>query len=337
MRFLIVKTSALGDIIHAYPVLEYLKNRFPDCEIDWVAEKRTMAAIQPHPYVTNCFEIDTTNWRKNWWRKCTWQAIKDAATKIRKGRYDAVFDLQGNCKSAIITFLARATDKVGFHVPPERIATLVLTKRYAPLPEKNIRQDYLFIVQNYFNDFSQPQTHSLLQVEEPLGSLKANWMVCPGSNWKNKQLTKEQLIAFLTQCKQTYQPIFAFLAGSEQELSFAQELCQHFPDATIVMRPSIAKLQRLMSQLELVISMDSLPLHLAAVAGCATFSFFGPSSSAKYGPVGDLHGSFQGECPYGMHFEKRCTRLRSCPTGACLREQDPHKLFTAFAHFMSKV
>ncbi|MBS0637947.1 MAG: glycosyltransferase family 9 protein [Verrucomicrobia bacterium] len=326
MRYLIIKTSAFGDIVHAYGVLEYLKQVDPTCEIDWVVEKRMEDLVKNHPYVSRTITVDTKKWRKNFSRQELSQSIKD----LRKERYDALFDLQGNIKSAIITLLARAKSKIGlgFKSAPESISALSYTHRYNPPPLQNVRDDYLFLVTSFFGQKPVSTSSPLLKIDS-YTSLKG-WLICPGSNWKNKQLTFDTLVAFLERCEKAYHPHFVFLAGSDAEKVQAEELVKRFQGSEILFRPSLPQLQHSMNGSELVISMDSLPLHLAATTRVPTFSFFGPSSSHKYNPPGHSHGSFQGPCPYGVTFEKRCPRLRTCPTGACLREADPEVLFKSF-------
>ncbi|SCA63497.1 hypothetical protein SCG7086_AS_00250 [Chlamydiales bacterium SCGC AG-110-P3] len=87
----------------------------------------------------------------------------------------------------------------------------------------------------------------------------------------------------------------------------------------ILPRLSLPVLQAVMNRVRLVIAMDSLPLHLAGTTSTPTFSVFGASSMQKYKPLGGIHHGLQGECPYNVSFEKRCARLRSCKTGACIR------------------
>jgi len=82
--------------------------------------------------------------------------------------------------------------------------------------------------------------------------------------------------------------------------------------------------------MQLVIAMDSLPLHLAGTTNTKTFSFFGPSSSAKFMPMGEQHHAFQGSCPYGKVIQRRCPIIRTCKTGACLRGISSDTLFDAF-------
>lgn len=332
MRYLIVKTSAFGDIIHAYGVLEFLKQLDPTCSVDWVVEKRMSALVKNHPLVDRTIEVDTKKWRSNLFTKATKQEIAATTAELKKESYDAVFDLQGNIKSAIITFLARSKNKIGFgfKTAPESISALSYTHRYNPPVCQNIRSDYLFLPESYFAKKNNITLSTLLTVEQAVPVLQANWLIAPGSNWINKQLTYPALTAFLQLCKLAYKPKYVFLCGSESEHSAAQELVQAFPGSEILYKPTLPVLQHIMSSMQLVISMDSLPLHLAATASCPTYSFFGPSSSQKYNPLGIIHGAFQGPCPYGQTFERRCPKLRTCPTGACLREVSPQTLFAAF-------
>lgn len=332
MRYLIVKTSAFGDIIHAYPVLEYIKEQDPTCEIDWVVEKRMKGLVEPHPLVSRVIEIDSKAWRKKPFSAATWREILAFKKELQRKSYDALFDLQGNVKSALITFLARAKTKVGcgFKTAHEMCASLSYTKRYNLPSNLNVRHECLYLVQSYFNRFIDPATSSLLAPDGPLPELSATWLIAPGSNWKNKQLTVDTLIAFLRLCSNKYHPTFAFLCGTEQEKAQAEELAALFANSTILYKPTLPVLQHIMSKMELVLSMDSLPLHLAGTIACPTFSFFGPSSSQKYNPLGVIHGAFQGSCPYGQTFDRRCKNLRSCPTGACLREVSADTLFKVF-------
>ncbi|MCE5294980.1 MAG: glycosyltransferase family 9 protein [Chlamydiales bacterium] len=336
MRYLIVKTSAFGDIIHAYSALEFLKQVDPDCQIDWVVEKRMSSLVKAHPHVTTCIELDTKKWRSN--IRGSWGEMKQVRKALQNEYYDAVFDLQGNIKSGLVTFLARAEHKVGFgfKTAPESISACVYNKRYNPPKGQNVRSDYLFLLESYFGKKATTSSFTQLITNDPIPQIKGNWLIAPGSNWINKQLTIDTLVAFLELCKDAYKPNFVFLCGSEQELIQAQNLVQKFPGSEILYKPSLPTLQHIMSHMQLAITMDSLPLHLAATANLATFSFFGPSSSQKYNPLGVIHGTFQGPCHYGITFNKRCPKLRTCPTGACLRETNPQDLFTAFQTWFSE-
>jgi heptosyltransferase-1 len=156
-------------------------------------------------------------------------------------------------------------------------------------------------------------------------------VVCPGSAWRNKQLTPATLEAFLTLLHAHIKCHYLFVWGSQEEKGMAEKLQKEFTgNSQIVDKMSLPMLQNLMAMSDLVIAMDSLPLHLSGTTKTPSFSVFGASSAAKYKPLGTHHHSFQGSCPYGRSFVKRCPILRTCPTGACIRDLQAQELFDSF-------
>jgi heptosyltransferase-1 len=153
-------------------------------------------------------------------------------------------------------------------------------------------------------------------------------MVCPGSAWRNKQMNSAALCNLLSHFHDELNSSFIFVWGTEEEKRVVTELQSKFPEhAVVVDRLPLPGLQNLMNQVDLVIAMDSLPLHLAGTTKTPTYSIFGASLANKYKPLGEKHLAFQGNCPYGRIFEKRCPILRSCPTGACIQSRNGDELF----------
>lgn len=114
MKILIVKTSSLGDMIHSFGALDYLRNRFPKAQIDWVAEKPFAELVKAHPQIDQVVVFESKKWGKSLFSQETRQQIKSFRKKLRESRYDLLFDLQGNLKSGLIVALARARKKIGF-------------------------------------------------------------------------------------------------------------------------------------------------------------------------------------------------------------------------------
>jgi len=307
MRILIVKTSALGDIVHAFSVLESMKHH----DITWVVEEPFRELVDAHPYVDHTLTISTKRWRKNLFERRN--EVIAFVRELQKETYDIVYDLQGNTKSGLITFFARGDQKVGFgrKTVPEWPNLLFTNVKINPPPGLNIREDYL-----HLTDSKMPRGGIVLESDFPLPKIPEGCiMVCPGSNWPNKQLSVDTLVEFLKR----YDAPFVLTWGTDEEKQLANEIEKEI-DATVLDRLPIPALQNLMKQVKLVVAMDSLPLHLAALAGTPTFSFFGPSNAKKYAPVGEQHTHYQGSCPYGKQFKKRCPVLRTCKTGACMKK-----------------
>lgn len=345
-RFLIVKTSALGDVIQTFPVISYLRHKFPHAKIDWVVEMEGSSLVRAHPDIDRTLIIKTRQWRKTPFSKQSWQELGAFRKELRSKTYDCVFDLQGNVKSGLVTMQAKSKHKVGFgwQTVPERPNVFCTNKRYNPPKGQNIRDDYLFIVQQYFGETNLQYMPSGVRLniayeqKEVIQSILENGlvrdipkvMVCPGSAWANKQLTEKALIDFLLKVQTEKKCAFLFVWGSQSEKELVQRLQQTVSQSIIVERLALPTLQNLMAEMDLVITMDSLPLHLAGTTSTATFSVFGASSAWKYKPKGDQHQTMQGTCPYGRTFEKRCPILRTCPTGSCIRGLTGNDVFTAF-------
>jgi len=344
MNILIIKTSSLGDIIHAYPVVAFLKKKFPGCCIDWVVEEQGAELVRSHPDIENTFVVRTKHWRKNLFKTSTWQEIFATQFKIAKKRYDYIFDLQGNIKSGLIAWMARG-QKIGFSLKdvPEWPNILFTHRRYSLSGNQNIREDYLSLVGQAVNEKTAITKPGLLRISKeqsdqndqtllnPIFKAKKVVMVCPGSAWKNKQMSFDGLHTFLKLLSEYLDCSYIFIWGNNEEKLLSEKLQEQFPKNSIVLdRLTLPALQNLMGKMDLVVAMDSLPLHLAGSSGSSTFSIFGSSSAKKYKPLGNEHLAYQGSCPFGKQFDKRCPILRTCPTGDCIQSLSGNEVFDSF-------
>ncbi len=322
---LIVKTSALGDVVHTLPVLHYLRARFPKAQIDWVVEKGSVDFLAADPVLDRVLAVDTREWRKG----KQWKGMRVFFHTLRETEYDAVFDLQGNFKSALITLSAKAKHKVGFgfHSLPEKLNLLATNHRFEVPTGINVRARYLHVLQSYFKDIVPFVEHRVSAAKEKQPTI----MVCFGSKWPHKQLSVQTWKAFLHRVAEETGYPFVFIWGDEKEKVMAEELQRAFCASSETLGGmTLLEWQERMGEMTAVIAVDSMGLHLCGLTNTPAFGIFGPSSSAVYAPLGASHGAFQAACPYGINFIQRCPRLRSCATGACLKELGSEKLAAAF-------
>lgn len=357
MKFLIIKSSSLGDIIHSFDAIVQLKKFFPDATIDWVVEKDFVDVVRKFSLVDNIITISTKKWRKNFFHKQTWQELKQFRLQMSSRHYNAAFDLQGNIKSAWILSNVKAEHKIGFgfktiHEWPNLFFTNL---RYNPPKNVNVRDEYQFLInsftkaispQSYFDKQQQSDVifnldqHDKNVIDTILHdyAIKDTFkiLVCPGSNWQNKQLPCETMLAFLHKIQEFQSNCsFLFTWGNAKEKLVADRMHSQFPhSSTIIDRLPIATLQSLMGHMQFVIAMDSLPLHLCATTKTPSFAVFGPSLATKFGPQGHNHYAVQASCPYGRQFNRRCPKLRSCSTGKCMSDVDAEYLFQQFKIFL---
>jgi heptosyltransferase-1 len=109
LRVLIVKLSSLGDVVHAMPAVQDIRQAVPHAQIDWVVERGFAPLVRRCEGVNRVIESDQRRWRRTLLSgptRRTWRLFK---TELQRDRYDAVIDLQGLSKSALVSWLARLT------------------------------------------------------------------------------------------------------------------------------------------------------------------------------------------------------------------------------------
>ncbi len=336
-RILIVKTSSIGDILQAFSVLPFLRKRFPQAKIYWAVEARWKSLIENHPFLQEAVCVD---------RNRKFFSYKN----IRKRPYDLLFDLQGNTKSALVTFLARSRYKVGFSKEsvkefPNLFATQL---RYSVPLGENIRDQYLHLVYSFCREkqstyqecpsfFEREEDKALVQkVFAEIPKEKKVLFIAPWSKWENKELSFSFLQAWLEKIERVYAPFFLFVWGEEKEKNKTEKLQKIFLTSSLVIeKTSFFSLRLLIQKCSGVIASDSSLLHLTALTSTPSFSFFGPTSQKVFSPLGKVDQGIQGSCPYQVHFIKQCPFLRSCSTGRCLKDLSIGELFKSFSIWYS--
>ena len=107
MRILIVKLSSLGDVVHAMPAVQDMLNALPEAEIDWVVERGFAPLVRRCSGVHRVIECELRRWRKSPLAPATRAAWRAFKRDLQAQSYDAVIDLQGLTKSALVAWLAR--------------------------------------------------------------------------------------------------------------------------------------------------------------------------------------------------------------------------------------
>ncbi len=344
---LIIKMSSLGDIIQAFHVLDYLRSTFPEAAIDWVTEEAFVPLVSAHPYVRKALSINLKEMKKGWrsWR--AWKKIFRFFFELRSHPYDILFDLQGNCKSGVVTFFSRARKKVGFgyRCVREKPNVLFTNRRFDVSKQMNIREQYLELVQKFFEEKSlAPNSQGIkltvsLEEQSYIDQIfrhrclqtPLKMMVCPGSQWANKQIPLPTLSQFLQLIKNKLPISFLLVWGSEAEKLYCEEIHAQFSQASLVLEKlSITVWQNVMNAVDVVVAVDSSALHLCGITNTLSFSVFGPTSPSIFKPIGPRHFSFQGTCPYKKQFDKTCPLLRTCPTAACMANLNPEEMAASF-------
>jgi ADP-heptose:LPS heptosyltransferase len=123
VRILIVKLSSLGDVVHALPVVADIHAAHPKATIDWVVEPGFAPLLGRVRGIADVIELPLRRWSKSGWLAAATRGEMLAfARRLRRQRYDAVLDLQGLTKSALVSLFARGPS-YGWRIAPTARAT----------------------------------------------------------------------------------------------------------------------------------------------------------------------------------------------------------------------
>jgi heptosyltransferase-1 len=319
MSVLIVKLSALGDVIQALSAVKKYHALHPHKKISWLVEKRNKDVLKDVPFIDQLIVVDTYALRKNPY------LIFKEIQRLRLLKFDQIFDLQGNFKSFLFLIFLKAKEKIGFDFfsAPEKIASFALSKKIHIPKEGSIIAQY---------------THLLMQ--KPLDEIDDNleeskealsYFLLLGSKWENKKLPLVvwEKIAWQIQ-NQKRLPVYVPYFGIDEE-HLVDELKKRCPFIIKIYEPDLAKMKTMFSPSTKVIGVDSALLHLAAFSKAKTFGIFGPSSAKVYQLQPNQY--WQGNCPDHISFIKRCPKLRTCKHGNCLKELPVEALLNELEDF----
>src|SRR5437870_7784828 len=123
-RILLIKPSALGDVVHTLPVLVKLRARYPAARIDWLITPENAEIVRFHPALSNVVLFARSDFLKRGRRWRAVLAFLDLLKKIRRAKYDLVIDLHGQARSAFFALVSGAPVRIGFDRPAKRRRTV---------------------------------------------------------------------------------------------------------------------------------------------------------------------------------------------------------------------
>ncbi|KAF0218907.1 MAG: heptosyltransferase I, partial [bacterium] len=106
MHFLVVKLSAIGDVVHALPAVAALRQAYPDSRITWIAERTAATILVGNSTIDELIIIDTKAWRKRFWQPRVWKEVIQTIKRLHSYPIDIAFDFQGLLKSGLIALLS---------------------------------------------------------------------------------------------------------------------------------------------------------------------------------------------------------------------------------------
>lgn len=328
MRFLIIKISAMGDILHALPVLQYLKQASPDCEIDWIVEESFADLLTGNPLISRLHIVQFKKWKKSPFSSSTINEIINARKLLTERKFDLAFDIQGNIKSGIVCALSGAKKSFGFtdEVLQERLNRLFTGIRVPLKPEDvHVSDQYLRLISAPFDmDFSRLELKSEIftspedddAAAKQILSLNADKVLFfhYGTTWQTKFWSEESwielgksIISLHPDCS------ILFSWGNDTEQNTAKRLAAAIgAGAKAAERYPLKRLTALLKKVDIVVGGDTGPVHLAAAVGTPTVSYYRASNGRRSGPRSSRDIVIQAPMSCTACFRTKCERDKEC-------------------------
>jgi len=309
MRCLIVKLSALGDVVHAMPAVRFLQAQRPGVHMTWVVERR-VAGILEGQGIDEVVPIDTRALRGDL-RAGRLGAVAAAVREVRRrlgSSFDLVLDLQGNTKSGVVARLARGR-RVGLPRPLCREwPNTWLIHEQAPVVADHVVDQVGGVVAHALGAAWGPPEPPYLRTE-PAAEGPPRAVLINGASWETKLWPVESFVALgRWLVEQGLEVVLPW--GDAAEQGRADEIGAGIgTGATVPPRGSLAELATLLASCRLAVGGDTGPTHIAWAVGTPTVSLYGPNPSARNGPRGATHRRLQAEVDCSPCWGKQC------PTG----------------------
>ena len=351
-RILLIKPSALGDVVHTIPVLVKLRARYPRARIDWLITPENAEVVRCHPALNNVVLFARRDFSKRGHRWRALMAFFDLLKQIRRAKYDLIVDMHGQVRSAFFALISGASVRIGFDRPVKRTLTvsaehdlknvpshgwrgaregswLAYTHRIAiPTLDVHAIDRYLWVGELLGFDGNPADltihlpTEAVSKVQRLLEEhgVPADTplvVLVPGTIWETKHWTIE---GFSGVAREFLRHGFAVaLAGTKRDQQRCCQIAAAAPGTCDLSgKTTPAELAALIRRAEVAVTNDSGSMHVAASLDKPMVSVFGPTNPVHIGPYERPESVVRVDLPCSPCNYRR---LSQCPFDhACMKQ-----------------
>jgi len=323
-KILIVRLSALGDVVRCLPALTALRTAFPEAHIGWAIEKRFADLVEGHPDIDETIILPRKDWTRRLKNPLRIPAllveVASSFRSLRKKSYDVAVDFQGNLRSGIVTGISGARRRIGFAASHAREHShKFYTECFSPpLGTHRLMWNMLMLsklgIENPAVVWRTTQnTEETAHAKEFLGRLDSSGPVViihPGTSRFGtfKRWPPERFAGVAKRLRDELGAVPVLTGGPGE-----RELCEEVAglaqgSAAVAPQMSLRRLAALIAEASLFVGADTGPLHIAVAAGVPVVAIFGPKDPAKYGPFGENCEVVTADLPCRPCTRRRCDR-----------------------------
>lgn len=310
-KILIIKPSSLGDIVQSLPVLNALKDTFPETEIHWVVAKGLEGLFDGHSMIKKLWIINKDQWKNMGNIKETVSEFKGIYKKIKDESYDIAIDLQGLLRSGLLTYATRSPIRIGFKDAREGSSIFYTHKIKASIDTHAVER-YLKIAQSLGCDsedikFPLPPiivTEDIYNLQKKINDYA---VIVPSARWKTKiwQAEKFGRLASMINIK-------SIIIGSSSDIERSKkiEALSSGKAISLAGKTNIRDIICLIRGARFLITNDTGPMHIAAALKIPVIAVFGPTNPIRTGPYGEGHLVIKSNIPCSPCYKKYCSDIK---------------------------
>jgi lipopolysaccharide heptosyltransferase I len=334
-RIALVKPSALGDIIHALPVLTALRRRYPQAHITWVVNQAYEPLLRGHRDLDEVLAFDRRASHRGW--RAAARSWLHFLRQLRQRHFDLVIDLQGLFRTAVMMLATAARRRVGLSTAREG-ATWTYTD-VIPVADFHVLHavERCWLVAEALGAGDGPREFHIpipdstkCWAEATTLCFPRPWlMLGPGARWQTKRWPPEHFAALAQRAGEAFGGS-VFLVGGSEERAVAAQVCSRLQGPTLDLtgRTTLPQLAALLQRADVMLANDTGPLHLAAALGRPVIAPYTCTKVRLNGPYAATGAAIEAAVGCQGSYIKRCSRL------TCMTELRPDRLWPALAEVL---
>lgn len=338
VRILILKLSALGDVIHTLPALTTLRRHLPGAHLSWLVEDAAADLLAGHPALDRLVVLPRRTWSRDsrgGRRLAAVRGFLGFARAFRAERFDLAIDFQGLAKSAVWMALARSRRKAGFDrgLPRNEGAWLTLNERVPPgSPDRHALDRGLALLEGL--GFARLPLVYDVPVGAEAEALADRWLreagieegaafaaVNPMTRWATKDWEPGRFAAVIDRLHARRIPVVVTGGPGDREAvdAIQAQSTSLATSSRLDGRTPLKVLAAVYRRARVVLSTDTGPMHLAAAMGTPVVALFGPTAPWRTGPYGTEHAVLRLELECSPCFRRQCETTLYEPRACMLR------------------
>ena len=287
-KILIIKPSALGDIVHSLPFLAAVHARYPDAEIHWVVARGLHQFLEGHPLISKLWIMDKEDWKKISRLPRSLLEIIRFGRALRRENFDISVDLSGLLRSGLTTWFAGAGERLGFSDSDEGSSFFYNRKieggEAIHAIDRYLKLARLMDCRIFGIEYPMPPLPETTPILEQLPGEFC--IMAPSAGKEANRWPAErfgQLAATL--------PLSTIVISCQADAAVAEAVVQASEGqaVSIAGKTGLKELVALIGRAKCMICNDTGPMHIAAALGVPVFALFGPANPVRTGPYGEIH------------------------------------------------